>query len=303
MATFEETKVVHRSPDLVILDHGCRPARRPGPLDPVVVWGHSVGFVRHGLAVIRVAGRTVHADMNQCLLLNPFEAYEVRHFDCRGEACALSLQLSESLAEQVFGSRHAASGRGRGFRFATPIVPRRPEAGVKLQELLASIASGSTGLARVEEIAVSLLEEVSGHLSRGGYAGDSLRGRRSAAVGRVKRRLAESFREKPPLDELSREVGCSKYHLCRQFRREEGVTIGTYVHRLRVEEALARLAEGEDDLTALAHDLGFSSHSHFTAVFRRLAGWTPSEVRRRLAEEPPPERRQRSEGAESLCGG
>ena len=35
-----------------------------------------------------------------------------------------------------------------------------------------------------------------------------------------------------------------------------------------------------DDLTALALDLGFSSHSHFTAAFRRAFGRPPAEFRR-----------------------
>jgi AraC-like DNA-binding protein len=33
------------------------------------------------------------------------------------------------------------------------------------------------------------------------------------------------------------------------------------------------------DLTALAFDLGFSSHSHFSAAFRRAFGCTPSAFR------------------------
>jgi AraC-like DNA-binding protein len=33
------------------------------------------------------------------------------------------------------------------------------------------------------------------------------------------------------------------------------------------------------NLSAIAHDLGFSSHSHFVRVMRRHAGMTPSAVR------------------------
>jgi AraC-like DNA-binding protein len=40
-------------------------------------------------------------------------------------------------------------------------------------------------------------------------------------------------------------------------------------------------AEGAEDITGLALDLGFSSHSHFTDVFRREFGSTPSEIRKR----------------------
>lgn len=304
MASFEEVKALYRSPDMVILEHRCRPAWAPGPVEPVVVWGHTVGFVRHGLGVIRLAGRTVQADMNQCLLLNPLEAYEVSHYECRGEGCALSVQVTQALAEELFWGRGPGRfERAGAHRFPISVIPREPAAGVKLQELLATIGCHGSDPSKVDEAARSLLRDVGRRLSRTGYAGDSRRGRRNPSVERVKRRLAESFREKPSLEALAREVGCSKYHLCRQFRREEGVTIGTYVHRLRVEEALARLARGEDDLTVLAFDLGFSSHSHFTAVFRRIAGRTPSELRRHLVDRPPTAPRACGGEAGSLAGG
>jgi AraC family transcriptional regulator len=41
--------------------------------------------------------------------------------------------------------------------------------------------------------------------------------------------------------------------------------------------ALERLSEGDCDLTELALNLGFSSHSHFTDAFKREFGRTPSE--------------------------
>jgi AraC-like DNA-binding protein len=43
--------------------------------------------------------------------------------------------------------------------------------------------------------------------------------------------------------------------------------------------ALDRIADGCTDLTGLALDLGFSSHSHFTATFRKHLGITPEAVR------------------------
>lgn len=281
MASFERVETLYRSCDLVILDHRCRPSNRPGPVEPETVWLPTVGFVLHGLGVMDVDGATLHADANHCLLLNPLESYRVRHFGCRGEACALTLQISEALAEELFGTP----------RFCAHLVSRHPATGLELQALRRALAAGpgGPGSAQVERGARSLLADVADRLSRSESAGGAAGGRGSRPVDRVKRRLAECFREKLPLDDLARKAGCSKYHLCRRFRREEGMTIGTYVHRLRVEEALTRLAraEEEEDLTALARDLGFSSHSHFTAVFRKLTGSTPSQVRRRLVDECP----------------
>jgi AraC family transcriptional regulator len=52
-----------------------------------------------------------------------------------------------------------------------------------------------------------------------------------------------------------------------------------YLNRLRLLEALEPLAQGEADLSTLALDLGFSSHSHFTAAFRKEFAMSPREVR------------------------
>ena len=62
------------------------------------------------------------------------------------------------------------------------------------------------------------------------------------------------------------------------FRAVTGQTIHAYRMQLRVRSALERI-ERASDLSAVALALGFSSHSHFTASFRRAFGVTPSGVR------------------------
>jgi AraC-like DNA-binding protein len=56
--------------------------------------------------------------------------------------------------------------------------------------------------------------------------------------------------------------------------------IHRYLTLLRLRASLDRLAEGASNLTALALEFGFSSHSHFADAFRREFGRTPSDVRR-----------------------
>ena len=68
--------------------------------------------------------------------------------------------------------------------------------------------------------------------------------------------------------------------MARVFRQRTGVPLHRYLTRLRLRAALERLAGGVIDLTALALDLGFSSHSHFSDSFRREFARTPSDVRR-----------------------
>jgi AraC-like DNA-binding protein len=67
-------------------------------------------------------------------------------------------------------------------------------------------------------------------------------------------------------------------YLTQLFQQIEGIPLYRYQLRLRLARALDRL-DRTDDLTALALELGFSSHSHFTAAFRRTYGASPSALR------------------------
>ena len=65
-------------------------------------------------------------------------------------------------------------------------------------------------------------------------------------------------------------------YLTQVFQQVEGLPLYRYQLRLRLARALDLIA-GHEDLSGLAQDLGFSSHSHFTAAFRQAYGMTPSE--------------------------
>lgn len=116
-------------------------------------------------------------------------------------------------------------------------------------------------------------------------------------VEAAKRAIARDLRRNITLRDLSRAMRCNPSRLCRAFRRFTGQTLTSYRHALRIQLAVERLREADIDLTELALELGYSSHSHFTHVFRRHLGITPSEVRamemkKELPRPVPPEARQ-----------
>ena len=108
-------------------------------------------------------------------------------------------------------------------------------------------------------------------------AGASARRRR--LVERTKLVLAGNLARRWTLAEIADEVGGSPVYLTQSFRAVEGVPLYRYQMRLRLARALDLLPDCSD-LAALAHDLGFSSHSHFTAAFLQTYGCTPSAFRR-----------------------
>ena len=82
------------------------------------------------------------------------------------------------------------------------------------------------------------------------------------------------------LAELAAAVGVHPATLARGFRRAYGCSVGAYLRRLRVARAARRLAESDAPLAEIALSAGFSDQSHFSNVFRRETGLSPSAFRR-----------------------
>lgn len=80
------------------------------------------------------------------------------------------------------------------------------------------------------------------------------------------------------LGEIAAEIGVTSVYLTQEFTRVAGVPLYRYQLALRLNRALGELPH-TGDITALALDLGFSSHSHFSAAFRSAFGMTPSQYR------------------------
>jgi AraC-like DNA-binding protein len=104
--------------------------------------------------------------------------------------------------------------------------------------------------------------------------------RRARALERVKEAGALAPADKWTIAKLARVAHLSPFHLCHVFRQMVGTPIYDYVLRERLAHTLDAVLDGGDDLTTIALDAGFASHSHFTARFRSFFGCTPAALRR-----------------------
>ena len=103
--------------------------------------------------------------------------------------------------------------------------------------------------------------------------------RRRRAVERVKEAVAIAPGERWNVARLAKVAHLSPFHLCHVFRQMVGTSIYDYVLYERLAYTLDAVLDG-CDLTAIALDAGFASHSHYTARFRRVFGCTPTALRR-----------------------
>jgi AraC family transcriptional regulator len=99
------------------------------------------------------------------------------------------------------------------------------------------------------------------------------------AVERAREYIASAPQATDTLATIAAAAHCSAFHLARAFRRHTGYSLHAYRSRLRMGLAMLRLQEGEQNLSLLALDLGYASHSHFSSVFHRHLGVSPSHMR------------------------
>lgn len=91
--------------------------------------------------------------------------------------------------------------------------------------------------------------------------------------------LHENATRSVTLREIASAAGRHETHVAREFRRCFGTSVTGYLRRLRIQRAAQLLAEDEREISAIAFDCGFSSHSHLSREFRFYYGTTPSAYR------------------------
>jgi AraC family transcriptional regulator len=243
---------------------------------------HQIVFVRKGVFVKRRGRQEFVADPNHVLFFNRCEAYRVSHPVGSGDDCTVFTFPPQLLREATETFSHRNSGQ-QPFEFTLTLCNQRNF--LLYHRLRQFLLAGTRDELAVEEAALHLLAGVVGdaYQARGARpqrcrVATAEAHRKHADMTRLL--LAMRFTEDLALCNIAKAVHCSPFHLARVFRREVGLSIHQYRNRLRLRSALESIDAGATDFTALALDLGFSSHSHFTDVFHRAFGLPPSACRK-----------------------
>jgi AraC family transcriptional regulator len=229
-------------------------------------------FPYRGVYMRHVGSDQALADANHVLFFNADEGYQISHPIAGGDA-SLSLGLSQSVLQEV-APKSLLNDRGKlGFRHQHQRIDPRAQALVAL--LRHSLQNGTIEPLEAEGLLLTLVCRSLG--PRTSHEPGATYARRRLA-NRVKVLLASDLSRRWTLTEVAAAVRGSPVYLTQIFQQVEGVPLYRYHLRLRLARALDLVARC-DDLSALAAELGFSSHSHFAAAFRQAYGRSPTAFR------------------------
>ena len=79
---------------------------------------------------------------------------------------------------------------------------------------------------------------------------------------------------------LSEELHYEYNYLSNLFSSVEGITLEQYIIRQKIEKVKELLFYDELNLSQIGHRLGYSSVAHLSSQFKKITGFTPSEMKK-----------------------
>jgi len=102
----------------------------------------------------------------------------------------------------------------------------------------------------------------------------------TSRLERAREFIDAHFARALPLAEVAAVAGLHPSSLARAFKRRYDVTPWQYQRRRQIDWVKAELLRGDRPISAIAHEAGFSDHSHLTRAFRIAEGVAPSSLKR-----------------------
>lgn len=93
--------------------------------------------------------------------------------------------------------------------------------------------------------------------------------------------IKEHYEEPLSLNDLAERFGFSYHYLSSFFAQQSDGTFSEHLNQIRIEKACELLNDKKHTISQVGTLAGYSDHSYFCRVFKKLTGMTPSEYRKR----------------------
>lgn len=253
--------------------------RNTGPIERcIVVFPRTTVWIQHE------GSRRFLSDPGIVTIYNRAQRYERFAASPEGDRCDW-FGLSDDIAREIAAASTPAAGdaeRPFGFEWA----PSSGALYMRQRALFQRASAGAVDVLEVEEavmgIVAAVLSSAVGSAPASVAREHRARRRHQELAEAARVHVARELSRNVSIHDIACSLGTSPYHLCRVFRSCTGRSLHDYRNELRIRRALELFTGSRLSgltISSVAHELGFSSHSHFVRAVRRHLGTTPGAAR------------------------
>ncbi|GKX27578.1 hypothetical protein SH1V18_00580 [Vallitalea longa] len=126
---------------------------------------------------------------------------------------------------------------------------------------------------QIEEWFVNLSHNVSNYYkSLSGECNDVI-------ISKVLEYVKDNYTEPIYLSNLADELNITQQHLSRKFKKHRGITLVSYINRVRIQKSAELLKSSNENISTIANAVGFNDTKYFIKKFKETYGITPNMYR------------------------
>lgn len=243
--------------------------------------GFELVLVRRGVMLREYRSRQVLMRPGSLMLFEREQPYRITHPAPGGDRCAV-VSVPRPLLAEVAPALHEATPGTTAIRDSA-ILDSRSWLALRVGVEAAQLGDSLGGEERLVRLLPALLTRLDApDVASTTRPTEGTQPRAIELAAEVIELICRRSSDPLSLRLIGELVQVSPFHLSRVVHAVAGAPIHRILVSYRLQEGVERILDGEDNLSRLALDLGFSSHSHFTASFRSLFGMTPRAFRASL---------------------
>ncbi len=105
----------------------------------------------------------------------------------------------------------------------------------------------------------------------------------SRKIMQMKLYVLEHYAEHITLQDMAKHFGFNSNYVSELFKKESGIGFVAYLNTIRIHNAKSLLLESDATVEVISNQVGYTSASHFSRLFKRITGKTVSEFRSQCA--------------------
>lgn len=241
-----------------------------------------IKYFYQGTSTLMIDSDVIVANPGDVTVVNPFEVHSnvnIGHVDGKYISVILNIDFLKELNPNGLDLRRALITKGQ--KFYNHITNNE-----RLQTIILRV---SNEIAEQKEnyrlVVYSLMTEFFALLLRDyinkekSITTPKTHTKRAELISPALAKIFKDFAQKITVEELAELCSVTKYHFCRLFKEETGLTAIQYVNAYRISIAETMLKSTDDNIEDIAYACGFDDVSYFYRCFKNLKGVSPKKAR------------------------